>query len=407
MSDSITQTKTTHIAFLASGKLYLCGQGESPIEHTSPFVEKLEENRAQDAHRTAWQQGSSSWNLSCNTPALFGNEQACNNPYNPASFHSLSRSEDGFLYTINSANVSALLSYDINDSTEYRLKHAHSPFARSIAQSPDSLTNAMSIDDENGARHIAISKNGFGNPQPITIGDVIDDAPSFHPNDNNILVYHSAGIGRNNDGYPYGLGPSSVLQINLETNELVSCISKEEHDYLAPKLSTDGTIYCLRRPWQLVRPQSVWYKIKETLLVPVRLIQFLLIAAHHISLMISNKPVLPGLNDTHRAKPNPSVMLWNRWMTQKTARKKRYEDDAIVPKEWTLVRIDNPGPNAREIEIAKHVAAFDVCNNGNVIYTNGSKIWQLDKSNEKKNIIASGSLVESVCAITVQNSHSE
>lgn len=385
------------VAFIASGKLYLCSHDTKPVEFESPFLTKIEENKAQRAQSTSWMESSNSWNLSCGAQSVIPGAGGCEASSRPSQIATLTRTPDGFGYLAYAQTVCAMLSLDANDLSENRLKHSTDPIARTIAMSPDGQSNAMSIANEDGTAHIAIARGGFSNPQCITFGDVIDDAPSFNPIQPSKLLYHSAGIGRNANGEPFGLGPSSIHEVDLDLDQVTTRIEHDSFDYLSPKVSLDGDLYCLRRPWQLSRPQSTISSVKDMILMPIRLGGLLLYLAHSLSKMLTNKPILPKFDQQRMAQPSSSMHIWNQWVSQERSKKKQDKHNSMVPKDWTLIRISRSDGEQSEMTIADHVAAFDIASDGSVIYTNGSKIWKIHPDN-RTSLIASGSLIHAICA---------
>ena len=68
-------------------------------------------------------------------------------------------------------------------------------------------------------------------------------------------------------------------------------------------------------------------------------------------------------------------------------------EDGLVPASWELVRRD---PNGDETVLAKHIVTYDVGPNGEVLYSDGLRIWQHGSPPKK---LFSGKLVQSVVVV--------
>jgi hypothetical protein len=59
------------------------------------------------------------------------------------------------------------------------------------------------------------------------------------------------------------------------------------------------------------------------------------------------------------------------------------ETPSLVPKTWELVK---RSPNGEDGVVAKGVVAFDIGSDETIIYTNGSAIYQIDKSGKSQRL---------------------
>src|SRR5262249_54029917 len=100
-----------------------------------------------------------------------------------------------------------------------------------------------------------------------------DLAPSWVPNVHRRLVYQSAGIARDAKGFPVGLGPYGLHQLDIDSGAITTLAESQAHDLLGPKVAGDGALYYLRRPWREPgqRPPT-WRFLVDVVLIPFRLL---------------------------------------------------------------------------------------------------------------------------------------
>ena len=130
-------------------------------------------------------------------------------------------------------------------------------------------------------------------------------------------------------------------------------------------------------------------------MIPFALIRVFIAIAHHISLLISNKPVLPKyMQEDSPAFRNNAFVLWNRAVRLNEKSKAADDEQSIVSDKWKLVRFD-PGSKESTL-IAEQVVAYDVLQDDSIVYTNGRKVWHLKDGTKRQ--IAKGSLIYGIAA---------
>ncbi len=90
-------------------------------------------------------------------------------------------------------------------------------------------------------------------------------------------------------------------------------------------------------------------------------------------------------------------MLWGRVIDAKKSLAKNEKDAAggLVPKTWELVRRD---PDESETILASGVVNFDLCPDGGVVFTNGSRIFHLPAGGVPREL-ATGTMIERVSVV--------
>jgi hypothetical protein len=94
------------------------------------------------------------------------------------------------------------------------------------------------------------------------------------------------------------------------------------------------------------------------------------------------------------------MLLWGRWVeVDRELRRGTPTDKPLVPRSWQLIR---RAPNGDEQTIASGVVAFDLCDDGGLIHTDGMSVFYRapgagEGADER---LARGRFIERVCAIS-------
>jgi len=77
------------------------------------------------------------------------------------------------------------------------------------------------------------------------------------PGEEETLVYQSAGIGRDHMDGIYGFAPFGIYKLDLANDRMSTVLELPEFDCLAPRITADGSLYYIRRPYQLEPPRDI------------------------------------------------------------------------------------------------------------------------------------------------------
>jgi hypothetical protein len=215
------------------------------------------------------------------------------------------------------------------------------------------------------------------------------------------LVFQSAGIGRDPDGAPIGLGPTSIQELDLDHGDLVERAEQPDSDLLGPRLTADGELLCIRRPYTPPKSRgSVWRALLDFLLFPLRLIFALLQWFNFFTARYTGRPLTTAGGPKKQGADIKQMMIWgNLIQADQAGGGAGYDagDDApsLVPASWQLVRqADSGSPQV----LAKGVLSFAPCTDGAIIYTNGNAIYRLDPDG-KRSRLHSDERIEQVALI--------
>lgn len=363
------------LAVLADRQVHVIAEDGSSDSVTSPYVEGVHRREASIERKTAWKtQGTGARFMGA---AALWDDQGTRSP---AAFTALSkgRKRGEILYAISTGTVSGLFALDLGTREEQRLVHDTNGDIASIASSDDHCVLAFTRDNrKTGSRNIAVMRDDGGDHQLVTDGDTIDDAPSWVPvardatEGRHQLVFQSTGIGRDATGAMAGFAPTEINLLDAESGAMKTILSSPEHDYLTPRMTLDGTLYVMRRPYRgLPEGPDVAAHVKDGLLMPFRLAYAGFRYLDFFSQRYAGKPLANAGNVKARN------MDARKLLERQNIAAAGDVDDAMTqvnraPSEWELVR---RLPSGAEEVLAKNVAAFDVDAAGHLFTSDGAGI---------------------------------
>jgi hypothetical protein len=387
-------------AYLAQQQVHLLGpNGETtPIEST--FVEDVRRREASMQRKTAWKtQGTGARFMGA--AALWDEEPGARRQ--PAFFSCVSagRRRGEILYALTTGIVSGLFAYDVATKEERRLAHDADGTALGIATSDDHTVLALVRRNKNGSCNLAVMRDDGGDSALVTDGDTLDGAPSWVPVAPDVkegrhqLVYHSAGVGRNAAGQFAGLGPHEIHVLDAERGALKTIVSSPQYDYLAPRMTRDGSLFAMRRPYSAEPPgPDAGTVLKDGLLAPFRLMYAGFRYLDFFSMKYSGKSLTTG-RDLRRRNVDARRLLERQNVA--AAGDAEPDEEAIrAPSEWVLVR---RSPKGEEEIVAKSVAAYDLARDGSLLVTDGAALHRLAPGDRARTKLAAAAQVMAIAAL--------
>lgn len=391
------------IAYLTDGKLYCALPGRQPEPIESQFVRQAEERRAQQRERNAFRAKGMMWNVTQSAGMAGmgrGDFEMGDDGEVPVRFTSVApgAKPNELYYSLQTDAIGGLFLLDVAENYERRLLHRQQLHLADLARCPVTGDLACSLATGTGAAHIGLMNSEGGSLREITSGDSADEAPCWAPNRERTLVFQSAGVGRHETGAIFGLSPYAICQLDLTKESLTTLVESPQHDYLAPRVGADGSLYCIRRPYQL-RPSASPLKVAgDVLLFPFRFARAFVHFLNAFSMMFSRKPLITAGGVRREGPDKRAMLLWGRWV--EVDRKLKYakpeSDPPLVPDTWHLVR---RGTDGGEETLATGVVAYSLCGDGGFVYTNGSAIYHVERPGETAKRIARGRFVERVAVL--------
>ncbi|MCL2200212.1 MAG: hypothetical protein FWB80_14970 [Defluviitaleaceae bacterium] len=233
---------------------------------------------------------------------------------------------------------------------------------------------AVSCSDGNYfERHISlfdIEKNNFHN---LTDGECSDCNPHWSRKDKNVLLYDSAGIGRDGHGNFAAFGPRSIYRLNTKTGDLDEILSGEKFEYTNPFEDADGSLYFIRR---MYKPVGETMSLKDIILAPFRVLRAIGSWFNFFSIRYTGEPLnTAGANPAKTAQKSQQQIFidGNLIESEKNMRLNAAAGDkyaGYAPRHWELVV---KSPDGQEKILQKSVMGYCITD-GDVVYSNGKYI---------------------------------
>ena len=383
-------SKQPKLALLSGGKIFLVSPGEEPKTHESRFAKDAEARVAKSDANHGWKEGTDAWNVEASMMPGIGRFQNAGRARPAPRFTGVARGTENMMcYSMDVFGAGGLFTYDLDKGYETRLMHSNDFDPEGLAANPSDGMLAFSVGGGDGTVHLKVKQLDRPRHRQITDGDTCDECPWWHQIDGNEhLYFHSTAIGRTPEGYPVGRGPGQICRIALEEGDVENLVSDEAFDFLHPRVDAEGTLYAIRRfykPPDQRQSADLMTTLKDFVLLPYRFIRMLFYFANFMSLMFVGKPLTSDhLAETPEMQAQRRV-LWGRVLeTQKNIRKQGQKKRMrLVPDDWELVRFDSDDVGAEKAKtIAKHVMTYALCDDGSVLYSDGSGVYRVDENGE-------------------------
>lgn len=372
-------------AYLAEGRLYLQSEAQPPREITSAFVRDFEDRQAKQQKQQGWKSQSGVWGeMGMARPGMEQWNQAPSQ--RTVKFRSVDRGpQDGHLtYLVDFGHMTGLFQYDPAADQERRLFHRNNYPAQDLHRHPISGKMAMSVMQPDGTKRLVVCDADGRLPREITVGDSVDEMPRWLNENSQKLVFQSAGVARDQNGFATALGPYAIQKLDLQTESLSTLIEHEQFDYLQPSELADGSLVYLRRPYKPgQRGHSAWTDLQDILLFPYRLARAGFYFLNFFSMMFSGQPLrTAGGPERPAGQDSRFLSLWGQMVDtrrQMLLPGQKKEEQGLVPKDWQLIRRSTSG---QEVTLADGVLTFDVGPGGEILYSDGRRIWQRTPAGE-------------------------
>jgi len=387
---------TPTVAYLASGKLFLkrVDQSAAPIE--SLFAQEMLEDAARRREKNEWKTKSATGQLMAG--ATPWNQGQSDGETRRVQITGVARGgrPNELLYTLDTDLVGGLFVYDTAAGTERRIYHSNRFKARHLTRHPEQPLVTFATPQEDGTSGIAVMNLETNDLHQVTEGDSLDEAPSWLHGSGVRLVFQSAGLARNEQGALAGVGPFALQQLDADAGTMTTVYEDGARDFLLPKHLPDGSFCFIRRPYQGFARPSGLRVLGDVVMIPFRLIWALFGFLNFFAVMFSGKPLLTaggpkreGLNPRH-------LMLWGKLIDAEKAERQTRKGAAagLVPRDWELVRRAADGS---EKILAEGVVSYDVCQDGSVVFTNGSEVFHL--VGDRKHRLCEGKLIEHITVL--------
>ncbi|MEX2214379.1 MAG: hypothetical protein WD768_09645 [Phycisphaeraceae bacterium] len=377
------------IAFLSQGRLFVTRGGAKPQLVESRFAQDIIDRETRQRQRDGWKAKSAGWQVRADGGMLgmegFGDDEERGRRIHITAVARCPSSNE-LLYALDTETVGGLFHYSFTNDDERRLVHHHEFRIFDMARHESDAVIVCCMRHPDGSASIATVPAEGGKLRQITEGDSVDESPSWAQGGGQRVVFQSAGIGRNPYGAMWGLSQYRIEMLDMESGRLDTLLDDAAHDLLLPRMTTDGSLYFVRRPYFPggKPPTNPLKRLGDVLLYPLRLMQTLGAYFNFKSMIYRGKPLTTATGPQREGPDLRHLMLWGRFIDVKKAERElaRQKTGGLVPKDWQLVRRKAGG---EEEVIATSVLAYDLTPAGDIIYTNGTAIFHRDvKGNVSK-----------------------
>lgn len=365
-----------HIAVVADGRLTLLDQKGGKTLHSSDFGEGIQRRAEKLAEKSAWK---NSGDASFGMPSTWGSQSQA--PQFKPRINAVFPGKSGnhFCYILVTDTIGAFLDYNPDEDYEHRIFHKESFFASSFDRHPETRELLCHCGPGSAVSQVARLNPDGRELVPLTEGDSVDAAPVWDLADDDFIYYHSAGVAYDQSGNYRGMGPHAILRLNHKKGRLTTVIESESWDFICPRSDKDGALYYIKRPYE--GPEGakapLLTTIKDTLLLPFRLLRSFFDFFQIFSMLVSKKPLMTG-GGAKVSGPEPlEVWIHGRLLSQDKAD----ADGSLAPGDWKLVR---RSPSGEEEVLASKVAAYDLSAENGIVYSDGRNVFKLENGKSEQ-----------------------
>ena len=271
----------------------------------------------------------------------------------------------------------------------------------------DKLVTSAKFGAESNIGIYDISTKNF---TTYTDGHTVDHAPVFSATDPNTVYFCSMGLPVEeeepaddrdrpmsysdmvNDMYaPRSSqlrGPSALLSLDISSGSLYEMYADDEHDYLRPQSTSDGSLYYVKRPYSSGGGVgSSFGCLVDVLLLPVRIIKALFGFLNVFSAKYSGKTL--SRSNVKNKDPEKTFIdgnLINAERELKNNERHGEKNPGIIPRSWELRRLK---PDGEDVLVKSGVLAYRVNErSGDIIYSNGSSIVRMTGEGKEEKLLS-------------------
>jgi hypothetical protein len=386
----------TTLAYLAQGKIRIKAGADAPRTVDSVYGNSVREKAVRAQQKHSWKSSGNDDMSPFSGAALWGKSAMTADI--PLAITSIcgGREPGGLVYSLESGSLCALLEVMQLGGEERRLWNDNRTRIRHVSVSRETGDMVFSILHENGTANIGVKVSGEGGIKELTEGDSFDTAPRWCPGAGRKILFQSAGIGRNREGHFLALGPFSIQQLDPEAGELTTLLEARHYDFLAPQGLKDGGLLYIRRPYSPHERMHPLRALKDIILFPLRLLYAIFQFLNFFSAMYTGRKLTSG-GAKGKEMDLKQMMIWGNLVRAQRPAKAEDESADLVPKSWQLCHRTTAGQTT---VLAGGVLAYDVSEDGRIVYTNGNAIFLLHPDGRKERVLTE-SMIEQVFFVSV------
>lgn len=379
-------------AFLSNGMIFFRERGGEVKQVHSPYAQEAMDRRERSRARHSWKEGTT-FNI-----AAGGGRRSFEAVDKPLLATSAAFEANGnLLYFLKDENMGGLFRREAESGRELRVVLKQNLHLTDLNPSPDGAMLAASSQQSGGVANIALMKSDGSNYREVTGGDTVDSSPAWIPGAPKRMVFQSAGLARNEEGYILAQGSASIQKLDMESGSVTPILEDAAFDYLKPRVSDTGELLFIRRPYEAPR-YGMGTMLADMLLFPFRLLRAVFHYLNFFSLMYSRKPLTSASGPAVKADIKDILLQGRRIDAEKALRGAGAVQGvpSLVPASWELVRRSQEGV---ERVLATNVASYDIGSDGTIVYSNGRGVFVLDQDGSSRLALTDAFIAEVVAAI--------
>jgi hypothetical protein len=395
----IDGTVPTDVAYLAQGQLRL-KPGAAPVRTIeSQFGQSIRQRAVEINRRHAWkEQGRGGQFMRAGVLWGRGDDEADALRLTITGLSPGCRPGE-LLYALETPEISGVFVLKEGGRVEQRLLHTSDYRVGQLHAHPGGRRIAFVVREHRGTTsNIAVMDADGSGLREVTQGDSIDLSPRWAPGSDRLLVFQSAGIGRDAAGHYSGRGPFAIHQLDVDSGELTTLAEDQHVDLLGPQVAAGGALYYVRRPWEGAAKRIGFGRaLLDLLLLPFRLAYAVFHYLNFFSMRYTGDPLTAGGDVRQKQADVRQMLIWGNLVNAREALRRAgssEEAPALVPPAWELVRASGQAVAV----LARGVLSFDLAPDGGLVYSNGSAILRLDPSGASARLVKDA-LIEHVVAV--------
>ena len=386
---------------IANGELWLHAPGAAPSQIESPFAKELIERDLQSRRNTGWKNAPREQQSGMIPSAsLWGQRGAGGDGVLTTRFEQVRPGDDDqtLYYLVAVGETTGLFRRHLAEDREVRLFHRTNWVCNGFVYNPDDKRLVLAALNANGSAHLEVYDEEGTRRGAITDGDCVDSAPSLVPGRSRTVVYQSSGVARHPQvGRVMAIGHACVHLLDYGSGKMETLLDDPKFDFVAPRMDAQGALYAIRRPAEKPQHERAGLALKDTLLMPVRLLKAVFGYLNFFTMVYGKEPLRSAGGPR---TPDLDQDLGKLWLHGRMIELSKVKNDPqyggnLVPGNWELIRVPRAGAPAQVL--ARHVAGFDLRADGRIVYTNGFDIIELD--GEQKRTLARQEQVANISAV--------
>ncbi len=384
--------------FLSEGDLFLKEDGRDAVEIESHFAREALERAATRSDRQGWKGQGRDNDGMYSAQTVWGRQAARSERDHPV-VRTVARgpAENELLYTLAMSASSGLFRYNLASKEEHRLFHRQDFDGCGLSCHRPSQQVILSSRNQDHLGKLELYDETSRRRDKLTDGDGHDSNPAHDPLSPQTVYFQSSGVARNEQGVIVALGPAAIHKLDRDTGAMTTVLEDGHWDYLQPRKDAQGALYFIRRPYAAQTDLPLLQQLKAFVLLPFHLAAAIFGFLDAFSRMFAKQSLRPaGAGKEIPLSRNRFATFHDTTIALEKVLKKGHQlDDSVqvVPATWELVRLDAAG---HETVLAKHVVSYDLGPAGEIIYSDGLRIWQAGTSPKK---IFQGKIIQSVVLV--------